>query len=239
MTSSKPLEQLINKCDPGWPRVAEWLRDAGARAEVLSADRPRSESVLVALQVTTRSPLGAIALETAGIIFDHGWVRLLGGGGPAIEGDLARWNGLGTTTLRPPFSGALIVGYDVLGGFFAINGGAFGDCTGNVFYFAPDSLQWEDMQRGYGDFVQVLCAGDLANFYANYRWESWQSEVSSIAFDKVLHILPPLWTKEGKDLERQSRRAIPAIEALALQLDVAQEIRNLPEGAPINLSMKK
>src|SRR5215813_8898018 len=39
MTSSKPLEQLIDKADPGWPRVAEWLRGAGARAEVLSADR--------------------------------------------------------------------------------------------------------------------------------------------------------------------------------------------------------
>jgi len=195
--------------------------------------------VLVALQVTTRSPLGALALETAGTIFDHGWVRLLGGGGSAIEGDLARWNGLGTSPLRPRFSGALIVGYDVLGGFFAINGGAFGNCTGNVFYFAPDSLKWEDMQRGYGDFVQFLCAGDLDNFYANYRWESWQSEVSSVAFDKVLHILPPLWTKEGKDLERQSRRAIAAIEALALQLDVAQQIGNLPEGARIKLSTEK
>jgi len=35
------------------------------------------------------------------------------------------------------------------GGFFAVNGGAFGGKAGNVFYYAPDSGEWEDTQLGY------------------------------------------------------------------------------------------
>ena len=33
----------------------------------------------------------------------------------------------------------LLVADDVLGGFFAINGGAFDGKAGNIFYYAPDS----------------------------------------------------------------------------------------------------
>ena len=33
----------------------------------------------------------------------------------------------------------LLVADDVLGGFFAINGGTFCGKAGNVFYYAPDS----------------------------------------------------------------------------------------------------
>ena len=65
--------------------------------------------VLVALQVTTRSPMGAIAFETGGLLFDHGWLRLLGSGSMRLEGDLARWNGLGASALVEAFEGALLV----------------------------------------------------------------------------------------------------------------------------------
>ena len=34
--------------------------------------------------------------------------------------------------------GYLLVADDVLGGFFAVNGGTFGGKAGNVFYYAPD-----------------------------------------------------------------------------------------------------
>lgn len=43
----------------------------------------------------------------------------------------------------------LLVADDVLGGFFAINGGAFAGEAGNVFYYAPGSGEWEDCEMGY------------------------------------------------------------------------------------------
>ena len=38
--------------------------------EILSTERERAEGALVAMQVTTRSPLGALALETGGLLID-------------------------------------------------------------------------------------------------------------------------------------------------------------------------
>lgn len=47
----------------------------------------------------------------------------------------------------------LLVTDDVLGGFFAVNGGAFGGKAGNVFYCALDSGKWEDTQLSYSRFL--------------------------------------------------------------------------------------
>ncbi len=235
---AKSLEQLINTEDPGWPLVVEWLRAATKPVAVVPVDRARGDATLIALQVTTRSPLGAIALESGAILFDSGWVRLLGGGHGDAAGDLARWNGLGARPLRAPMQGALIVAYDVLGGFFALNGGAFGSDSCNVFYFAPDSLEWEDLERGYGDFVNFLCVGDLARFYADYRWPSWERDVAALKFDQVFSIHPPLWVKEGKDIDAQKRAPVPALEAFELQLEMAKQIASLPEGTAVRMVVK-
>lgn len=38
------------------------------------------ETALLATQVTTRSPMGAVVYHTGGILVDHGWIRILGAG---------------------------------------------------------------------------------------------------------------------------------------------------------------
>lgn len=129
------LEELIHRDDPAWPLVQEWIAKATRPVEVLppSADAGAS---LVALQVTTRSPMGAIVLETGGILVDHGWIRILGSGHPRLPRSLPGWNaacGPGTSDM-PPF---LRVADDAIGGFFALNGGHFGPGGPNVWYFSP------------------------------------------------------------------------------------------------------
>jgi len=52
------------------------------------------KSALVAVQVTTRSPMGAIIYETGGILVDHGWIRILGSGcEPSEETSVATGDG--------------------------------------------------------------------------------------------------------------------------------------------------
>jgi hypothetical protein len=165
--------------------------------------------------------VAAVAYETGGIRVDHGWVKLLGAGGEGVDGNLASWNGLSDNAIAPRLAGAFIVGHDALGGFFAINGGAFGPARGNVFYFAPDSLEWEDMEGGYSQFVSWALNGDLAKYYAAYRWAGWENDARGLSFDRGFSIFPFLWTKEGKDVAAQSRRAVPMKELWSLQ----QEIR--------------
>ena len=67
----------------------------------------------------------------------------------------------------------LLAADDVLGGFFAINGGAFGGKAGNIFYYAPDSSKWEDTQLGYSQFF----TGRFAAIYLNFT--SFTAEMDS------------------------------------------------------------
>jgi Protein of unknown function DUF2625 len=71
----RPLEELLNSADPALPLVRQWLAEAKRPYELLSPSEARGD-VLVDLQVTTRSPMGAIAYETGGVLIDHGWLRL-------------------------------------------------------------------------------------------------------------------------------------------------------------------
>ena len=74
----RTLEELINKEEPGWDLVQEWLQEAINSYEVLPRDAKRAETELLNAQITTRSPMGAIIYETGGILIDGGWIRLLG-----------------------------------------------------------------------------------------------------------------------------------------------------------------
>ena len=76
--------------------------------------------------------LGALALNSGGMLGDHGWVRLLGGGSGRLP-DLATVSGPGPQAASaPPLS--LTVGFDVLGGRFAVNGGGLPGQPGEVCY---------------------------------------------------------------------------------------------------------
>ena len=58
----------------------------------------------------------------------------------------------------------LLVADDVLGGFFAINGGAFAGEAGNVFYYAPGSGEWEDCENGVFAVCLLALCGVRRNF---------------------------------------------------------------------------
>ncbi len=218
MAPSLSLEELVNHTDPGWPIVQEWIAKARNPVEVLPAERARAERTLTAIQITTRSPLGAIAYECGGLLVDGGWVRILGSGSERLRGDLASWNGLGDAPLRAAAPGKFIIALDVLGGIFALE-------ARTVWYFAPDSLAWEDLGRGYSDVVGgLLLQGDLGGFYRDSRWEGWQEDVGKLRGDQGVSIYPPLWTKEGKDLTRQSRKPALMTELVALGFDMASQL---------------
>ncbi|NLT30361.1 MAG: DUF2625 family protein [Propionibacterium sp.] len=75
----------------------------------------RGRRTLWRLQVTARSFLGAMALQTGGIVADHGWFRLYGGGSRDLP-DLATVNGLGDPATTSTSPGAMLIGHDAVGG---------------------------------------------------------------------------------------------------------------------------
>ena len=84
----RPLSELIDTEDPAWPEVQEWIAGATNPVEVLPVDRANRDSALLAIQVTTRSPMGAIVYETGGLLIDHGWVRILVSGHSGLRRSL-------------------------------------------------------------------------------------------------------------------------------------------------------
>jgi hypothetical protein len=211
----RTLDQLLEKDDPAWPLVQQWIRAATNKIEVLPVSDVNRSDALVATQVTTRSPLGAIIYETGGILVDNGWIRILGSGHPRLPRSLPEWN-LGRTTEKiGEYPNFLLIADDVLGGFFAVNGGALGEDIGNVYYFAPDTLDWESLERGYTEFIDFCLNGDFQQYYGDYRWNGWEIEVSAIAGDKAFSIYPPLFTN-GPDISERDRRPVPLAELYSL-----------------------
>jgi hypothetical protein len=218
----RPVEQLVGVEDPAWPEIAGLLKDApAARGVEISPEQGRK--VLHALQVTARSYLGALALHTGGVLADHGWFRLLGGGSGGLP-DLASVNGLsagGRNTDPPSY---LVVGYDVLGGRFAIDGGGLGVAPGEVCYFGPDTLCWGGLGGGHADFVTATITGALSEAFASLRWPGWQHEVSALPPGQGLSLYPPPFTAEGQDLADTARQPVPITELVGFYEDAARQL---------------
>lgn len=214
---TRTADELADVPDPAWPEILSAVSSrAGARAIPLR--RERGMHVLEALQVTARSPLGALALNTGGLIVDHGWFRIFGGGGEGMP-DLASANALPASG-SPPY---LNVAHDVLGGRFAIDGGGLGFTPGALCYFGPDTLRWEELGIGHGQFVFAAIAGELAEVFADLRWPGWEHEVGELSADQGVGTYPPPFSEEGKDIALAHRQTVPLEELVRFYVDAAAE----------------
>lgn len=223
-TKMRPIEELINENDSGWPFVTEWIKSAKNKVEILSAEKEKAKDALYKTQVTTRSPMGSIVYETGGILIDNGWIRILGSGNEKLKRSLPDWNlGKGIKYFGQPIS-FLIVADDAIGGFFILNGGALGTDLGKIYYFAPDTLEFEPLNLTYTEFLNFCFNNDLNEFYKGYRWKNWNKDISKLNCDYVFNFVPCLWAKEGKDIENASRKEVPIGEQYSLNLDFRKQL---------------
>lgn len=216
------VEELTDVPDPAWEAI-RYLADQNPSTTVVDSNPKQNHEVLWRLQVTARSFLGAMALNSGGVLADHGWFRLLGGGSPHLA-DLAAANGLGEPkddAVQPP---CLLVGYDALGGRFAIDGGALGVGAGEVCFFGPDSLAWEGLGGGHADFVSAAISGQLADTFSALRWSGWQEEVGRLLPDQGLAAYPPPFSREGQEIGAASRRTVPIQELFDFYDEAARQL---------------
>jgi hypothetical protein len=206
----------------------DWLRATAASSphlvEILPCTAEAGRRTLEWLQVTTRSPLGAVALHTGGLLVDEGWLRILGAGGDRLPRTLESWNGA-----PPRLTLGRLVADDALGGCFA-----WFDEARTVHYLAPDTLRWEDLGLGYTDWLAAMLGDGLEVFYASLRWEGWREEVRALAGDRALLVWPPL-VAAGPPLAERSRRPVPMDEAWGLNQQLAAKLADMPDGAPFEV----
>ncbi len=219
----RPIEELITNTDPGWPVVKQWIDSAKNKVEILPVDTSNAKDALYKTQVTTHSIMGAIVYSSGGLLVDNGWIRILGSGCSKMKRTLPDWNkGKAFKEFGDP-PAFFLVADDAAGGFFAINYGSFGKDEGNIYYLSPDELQWEPMNIDYENFIWFCFNGDLKKFYEGIRWNSWQKDLQGLKADEVFHILPPLWSQEGKDVEKSTKTPVPAEEQFLYNLQFRKQ----------------
>jgi hypothetical protein len=207
--SMKPVEQLINKDDSAWPIVLEWANEAKNKVEILPYDTEKAKDALYKTQVTTKSPMGAIIFNSGGIFIDDGWIRILGSGSERLKRSLPEWNKGKTFSIYGESPKYLLVADDVIGGFFAINGGGIDQKNQGIFYYlAPDTLKWETLNINYSQFILFCFSGKIDIFYKDFRWKKWKDDIKNINGDQAYSFYPFLFTKEGKNTEDDSKKPI-------------------------------
>ena len=188
-----------------WPLVKRWIDQAANEVTTLPADTEAGARVLEALGITERSVLGALAVHTGGLAVDHNWLRVLGG--PALL-DWSRH-----------LDDALIVGHDVVAGFYAVD-----KQDGEVRYLAPDTLEWEGTEMGHAAWVHWTLAGEVGAFYESLRWPGWEEEIAALPPDTGLTLYPAPFSREGRVIADVKRGPTPMAELWDVQQVYIREI---------------
>ncbi|WP_443943951.1 DUF2625 domain-containing protein [Pedobacter sp. AW1-32] len=218
------VEELINKSDPAWPLVKKWIDSAKNKVEVLPVDSARAKKALYNSQLNTYSTLGSVVYNTGGIMVDNGWIRILGSGSAKLNRSIPEWN-KGKTLQEygenPPY---LLIADDAIGGFFAINFGGLGKDLKNVYYLEPNSLTWQPLGAGYGEFMIFCFDSDLSKFYKGLRWDTWDKFISKLDGNKVYNFYPYLFSAEGKDINKVSKKLVPVEEQFNFNIKMMKEL---------------
>jgi hypothetical protein len=205
----RKLPELLESHDPAWPIIKDMISKAINAVEVLPRDTAKANKVLVNSQFNLDYSMGAVIYYTGGILVDSGWIRILGSGSPKLKRDLPGWN-LGKSIGKyGEQKGFYLVGDDAIGGFFALNWGGLDSADqGKVFYLNPSLLEWESTGLPYTAWLQWCFDADLKAVYKGLRWKSWRLDMHYLKGDQAFHFMPPLFTKEGSDIEKDMRTPV-------------------------------
>lgn len=225
------LDSLVDIKDPSWPIVQGWIATAKNKVQVLPVDSLEAKAALYQLQMSTYSTLGGVVFNTGGILVDSGWVRILGSGSKRLTRTVPGWNKGKSIENFGDVPGFLLVADDAVGGFFAINYGAFGKDIKNLYYLAPNSLNWEPLGAGYGEFLLFCFNSDLSKFYKNLRWASWNEFISKLDGDKVYSFRPYLWAKDRKPIDECTKKLVDVEAMYKFNTAKHEELKQAKENA--------
>jgi len=127
-----------------------------------------------------------------GIIIDN-WIRLYGCGELNVIDKNEKYNSSNSVDI--------LIGEDILGGLFGLK-------DGYVYYFAPDTNEWENLEVYYTQFLDWLInkPNKVNQFYELYRWNNWYEDCKKIKLTEGYHFYPLL--QSSYDIEKRDRKII-------------------------------
>lgn len=202
-----------------WDEVLGILNDSKKQIHIYKGTETVGKAEIDSIGVSINSVLGAIILYTAGICIDN-WIRVIGQNCAEHNG-IFQYNSDQINKKHNVMEGMLIVAQDIVGGIFAINVTRFNEYRKKVWYFAPDTLEWECLNINYAEFIAWAACGNTDEFYSGMRWETWVADCKNISFDKAFLIYPFLWSAEC-DLSAATKKVVPFIELKEMNMDYAE-----------------
>lgn len=110
-----------------------------------------------------------------------------------------------------------IVAYDAFGGLFSTKG--------TIHYFAPDRLEWENLEINYNEFIMWLLSEDIQDFYSSFLWNTSEEMLNDLKLGQGILIYPYLWAKEC-DIETAVKKIVPYKEIIEMNGEYYKNFSN-------------
>lgn len=198
-----------------WSSINKAILESKKNIKVYDGDNIAGKEICKKMYIPTDSVLGSVVYNVKSIYIDK-WVIILG------QNDKT---GIMNFNLIDDIckNGMFIVAADVVGGIFAININRYAEGKNNIWYFAPDTLEWEDMKISYAEYISWLINGDIDSFYESFRWSNWQEDVVDLEFGQGILVYPFFWAKEC-EIETASKKKVPIEELVKLNFEYRKKI---------------
>lgn len=113
-----------------------------------------------------------------------------------------------------------LIAYDILGGLFAINI----EKLNSIEYFAPDTLEWEDLEIDYKEFLYWITTNQLDAFYQELIVLDLLTLDLSLEKNEVVLTYPFIWSMEYTP-SGAVRKIVPFKELLEMNADFYKQLR--------------
>ena len=201
-----------------WQEIINLTNNSNRDIEIIIGDITIGQEECEKLNIPSDSVLYSVVSNSNGLIINH-WIRIWGQDSSTNYG-VCHYNR--NIKFDKYISGLFVVAGDILGGLFAININRF-DGNNLIWYFAPDSLEWECLNMKYNEFLAWCFQGNIDDFYSTMRWENWKDDVMDINMNKAILIYPFLWAKEC-NIEKASRKIVDLDEIIELNFEYSGQI---------------
>lgn len=112
-----------------------------------------------------------------------------------------------------------LIAYDILGGLFAINI----EKLNSIEYFAPDTLEWEDLEIDYKEFLYWVMTNQLGTFYQELIAPDLFKLDLSLEKNEVVLTYPFIWSMEYTP-SGAVRKIVPFKELLEMNADFYRQL---------------
>lgn len=186
-----------------WNAIEKSIIDSKKNIQILKVDKVVAILTSNELRLTEESTLGAVILNTGGIVVDN-WIRIYGSGKIDISIKNKMYN-----------IDKLVIAEDIIGGLYLLME------NGEIGYFAPDTLQIQLLGMGYNQFLFWSIQGDTDLFYKTFKWKGHEEDIKNISFEEGISFYPNLWAKTETE---RNRKVVSMKELVDLEIEISKQL---------------